>query len=53
MDSANGVGNGVKAEIAPPLNASVAALTADDCTTLIYRRRPAKRAPESFASYRT
>lgn len=33
------------------LNASVAAPTADDCTTLIYRRRPAKRAPESFASF--
>lgn len=35
------------------LNASVAAPTADDCTTLIYRRRPAKRAPESFASQTT
>ena len=42
----------VKAEIASPLNASVAAPPADDCTTLIYRRRRAKRAPESFASNR-
>jgi len=40
----------VKAEIACPLNASVATLTADDCSTLTYRRRRARRAPESFAS---
>ena len=43
----------VKVEIARPLNASVAAPTADDYTTLVYRRRPAKRTPESFASIRT
>ena len=43
----------VKADIASPLNASVAAPTADDRTTLIYRRRSDKRAPESFASLTT
>ena len=43
----------VQAEIAPPLNAGVAALAADDCTTLIYRRRRTRRAPESFASEQT
>ena len=42
-----------QAEIAAPLNAIVAAPTADDCPTLIYRRPPAKRAPESFASMQT
>ena len=44
---------GVKVGIACPLNASVAAPTADDCTTLVYRRGPAKRTPESFASIRS
>jgi hypothetical protein len=44
---------GCKAEIVSPLNARIAAPTADDCATLIFRRRPAKRAPESFASIRS
>jgi len=42
---------GVKAEIACPFNTSVATPTAGDCSTLIYRRRRARRPPESFASF--
>jgi len=48
-----GFSNVVKAEIACPLNASIATPTADDCSTHIYRRWRARRAPESFASKRT
>lgn len=44
---------GVKAEIACPFNTSVATPTAGDCSTLIYRRRRARRPPESFASKQT
>lgn len=38
------------AEMASPLNASVPTPTADDCSTLDYRRQRATGAPESSAS---